>query len=127
VLFASYPTLTLCNVTTNNAGPYTVVITSPYGSVTSAPPAVLTVSAGKPANISVSSLNSSQSTGGEKNVSFNITGFAGSSWDVYSSSDLKNWAFVGEVTLNASGTAPLTVNVTSGMPQQFYRLVSAGQ
>ncbi|MGA3163849.1 MAG: immunoglobulin domain-containing protein [Verrucomicrobiota bacterium] len=35
VLFATYPTLTLCNVTTNNAGNYTVFITSPYGSVTS--------------------------------------------------------------------------------------------
>jgi sugar lactone lactonase YvrE len=34
-LFASYPTLTLCNVTSNNAGNYTVIITSPYGSVTS--------------------------------------------------------------------------------------------
>jgi sugar lactone lactonase YvrE len=124
VLFASYPTLTLCNVTTNNAGPYTVVITSPYGSVTSAPPAVLTVQAGQTANISMSSLNSSPSTGGGKNVSFNITGPAGSSWNVYSSSDLKNWTFVGAVTLNVSGTAPFTVNVTSGMPQQFYRVVS---
>ncbi len=35
VLFASYPTLTLRNVTTNNAGNYTVIITSPYGSITS--------------------------------------------------------------------------------------------
>jgi sugar lactone lactonase YvrE len=34
-LFASYPTLTLCNVTTNNTGNYTVVITGPGGSVTS--------------------------------------------------------------------------------------------
>jgi hypothetical protein len=36
LLFAGYPTLTLNNVGTNNAGNYTVVITSPYGSVTSA-------------------------------------------------------------------------------------------
>ena len=43
VLFGSYPSLTLKNVTTNNAGNYTVVITNPYGSVTSAPPALLTV------------------------------------------------------------------------------------
>ncbi len=35
VLSASDPTLTLCNVTTNNAGNYTVVITNPYGNVTS--------------------------------------------------------------------------------------------
>ena len=34
-LFASYPILTLGNVTLNNAGNYTVIITSPYGSVTS--------------------------------------------------------------------------------------------
>ena len=43
VLFGSYPSLTLKNVTTNNAGNYTVVITNPYGIVTSAPPALLTV------------------------------------------------------------------------------------
>jgi hypothetical protein len=35
VFFASYPALTLGNVTTNNAGSYTVIITDPYGSVTS--------------------------------------------------------------------------------------------
>jgi len=35
MLFAGYPTLTLCNVTTNNAGNYTVIITNLYGSVTS--------------------------------------------------------------------------------------------
>ena len=34
-LFASYPTLRLCNVTTNNVGNYAVIITSPYGSITS--------------------------------------------------------------------------------------------
>jgi hypothetical protein len=34
-LFASDPTLTLNNVTPNNSGNYTAVITSPYGSVTS--------------------------------------------------------------------------------------------
>jgi sugar lactone lactonase YvrE len=129
---AGYPTLTLNNVTAANAGNYTVVITSPYGSVTSAPPARLTVtmqsgSAGQTANISVSSLGSSSSISGGKNVSFNITGSPGTSCDVYSSSDLKHWTFVGEVTMNASGIASFTVSVTSGMPQQFYRLVSAGQ
>ena len=79
------------------------------------------------ANISVSSLGSSPSISGGKNVSFNITGSPGTSCDVYSSSDLKHWTFVGEVTMNASGIASFTVSVTSGMPQQFYRLIiSAG-
>jgi sugar lactone lactonase YvrE len=35
VHFAGYPTLTLSNIGTSNAGNYSVVITSPYGSVTS--------------------------------------------------------------------------------------------
>jgi sugar lactone lactonase YvrE len=35
LLDATYPTLTLLNVSATNAGNYTVVITSPYGSVTS--------------------------------------------------------------------------------------------
>jgi hypothetical protein len=78
--------------------------------------------ANQTAHISVSSFSSSQSTGGGKNVSFNITGPAGSSWNVYSSSDLKNWTFVSKVTLNTAGTVSFTVEVTSGVPQQFYRL-----
>jgi len=43
VVLTGFPTLTLFNVTTNDAGNYTVIITNPYGSVTSAPPATLTV------------------------------------------------------------------------------------
>ena len=42
--FAGYPTLTLNNVGATNAGNYTVVVTSPYGSVTSVV-ATLTVAA----------------------------------------------------------------------------------
>jgi hypothetical protein len=34
-LYASYPTLVLNNVTTNNAGNYSVIVTGPYGSLTS--------------------------------------------------------------------------------------------
>jgi hypothetical protein len=34
-LFACYPTLALDNVTTNNAGNYSVIVTTPYGSFTS--------------------------------------------------------------------------------------------
>ena len=44
LLYAEYPTFTLDNVGVNNAGSYTVVVTSPYGSVTSAV-ATLTVEA----------------------------------------------------------------------------------
>jgi hypothetical protein len=35
LLYAAYPTFTVNNIGVANAGNYTVVITSPYGSVTS--------------------------------------------------------------------------------------------
>jgi sugar lactone lactonase YvrE len=50
VALAGSPTLTLFNVTTNNAGNYTVIITSPYGSVTSSN-ATLTVLPAAPTNL----------------------------------------------------------------------------
>jgi alpha-tubulin suppressor-like RCC1 family protein/sugar lactone lactonase YvrE len=43
VFSVNCPTLTLNNVIANDAGNYTVIIANPYGSVTSAPPATLTV------------------------------------------------------------------------------------
>jgi hypothetical protein len=122
---ATSATLMLTNIQFSPLGNYSVVVTNVAGSVTSSPPATLTVQqflvpAGQTANISVPSLNSSPSISGGKNVSFNITGSPGSQCAVYSSTDLKNWMFVGDVMLDASGTAPFTVNVTSGMPCQFY-------
>ena len=42
-LLPGHPTLVLTNVSTNNAGNYAVVITSPYGSVTSAVAALTVV------------------------------------------------------------------------------------
>jgi len=43
VHLAGYPTLALTNLNVNNSGNYTVVITSPYGSVTSAVAALTVV------------------------------------------------------------------------------------
>jgi sugar lactone lactonase YvrE len=42
LLYAEYPTLTLNNVTTNNMGNYSVIITNPSGSVTSSVVALTT-------------------------------------------------------------------------------------
>jgi len=53
VQFASDPTLTLNNVTPNNAGNYTVVITSPSGSVTSSVASLTVVLPLEPANQTV--------------------------------------------------------------------------
>jgi sugar lactone lactonase YvrE len=53
VFFASYPTLALCNLTTNNAGNYTVIITGPYGSIASAPAALAVILPPEPASQAV--------------------------------------------------------------------------
>ena len=69
MLLPGYPTLTLTNVSANNAGNYTVVITSPYGSVTSAV-ATLTVEA--PPVITVQP--ASQTVLAGSNATFSVAG-----------------------------------------------------
>jgi hypothetical protein len=54
--------------------------------------------------------------------SFNITGLAGSYWNVYQSADLTTWTQVAGVTLNANGQAIFTDNNVSGVPYRFYHL-----
>ena len=50
VYLTTEPTLTLCNVTTNDAGNYSVIITSSYGSVTSSVASLTVVLPSEPAN-----------------------------------------------------------------------------
>jgi hypothetical protein len=86
LLYAGYPTLTLSNVSTNNAGNYTVVITSPYGSVTSAV-AALNVGVTEPQIIARGA-----SFGFLTNrFGFNVSAPAGQAFVVDGSTDLVNW------------------------------------
>jgi len=53
-------------------------------------------------------------------LSLSVTGTPGTSWSVYSSSDLVNWTSMGEVTLDTNGTATFTDSAISGVPCRFY-------
>ncbi|MGA3181254.1 MAG: immunoglobulin domain-containing protein [Verrucomicrobiota bacterium] len=101
VPFAGYPSLNLTDVTTNNAGNYTVVISSPYGSVTSAV-VTLNVVTSPPEIITCDGffgLLSSQ-------FGFDLGGAVGQTIVVDGSIDLVNWT-------------PLCTNAVSGNPVYF--------
>jgi len=102
VLFqAAYGALTLNSVGSANGGNYTVVITSPYGSVTSVV-AVLDIGMAKPQIIA-----GDASFGFLTNrFGFNLSGTAGQTIIVEGSSDLVNWT-------------PLCTNTVGGGPCYF--------
>jgi hypothetical protein len=54
--------------------------------------------------------------------SFNISGQPNASWNVYSSTDLKNWTQIGGVTLSASGTGIFADGGAGSTAYRFYRL-----
>jgi sugar lactone lactonase YvrE len=104
LLYSGYPTLVLKNIGAENAGNYSVVITSPYGGITSAV-ASLTVTIPTTApQISTSGL-----TFGLQNnqFGFNVGAMAGQTIIVEGSTNLVNWT-------------PLFTNTPNGTPFYFY-------
>jgi sugar lactone lactonase YvrE len=104
VHLAGYPTLTVSNVSVGNAGNYTVVVTSPYGSATSEV-AVLTITIPRtPPQI----ITGDGSFGFQSNqFGFNLNGAVGQTIVVDGSTDLVGWA-------------PLFTNTVVGNPFYFY-------
>jgi sugar lactone lactonase YvrE len=99
LLYASYPTLTLSSVSASNAGSYTVVVTSPYCSVTSAV-AALNVAMAPPQIIACDA-----SFGFVTNqFGFNLSGPSGQTIVVDGSADLVNWT---PLCTNTVGSGPL--------------------
>jgi hypothetical protein len=108
------PTLVLNNVGFGNAGAYDVVVSSPYGSVTSSV-----------VNLSVTLLppvilSAPQITVGKTNFTFLLSGPAGSNYVLQVSTNLLNWSPVSTSTIPVSGSINLS-NATSGYKQSFYR------
>ena len=114
VAFAGNPTLSLADVSTNNAGNYIVVITSPYGSVTSAV-ATLTVQA--PPQI-VTGDGSFGFVGSQ--FGFNVSAGAGLTIVVDGSIDLVNWT---PFCTNTVGSSPFYFcdPCWTNSPWRFYR------
>jgi hypothetical protein len=101
---ATNSTLTLTNVTTNQGGSYTVIVSNLFGSVTSSPPALLTVLAPTPPTITVSPSNQTVTTAGTVSFTAHATGTP----PLY-----YQWAFGGTNLANATNTSLTLTNITT--------------
>jgi len=108
------PTLVLNNVGAGNSGAYDVVVSSPYGSVTSG---VVNVTVTLPPVV----LSAPQITAGQSDFSFLLSGPAGSNYVLQASPDLLNWNSVNTSSIPVSGSITLS-NAVNGFNQQFYRV-----
>jgi hypothetical protein len=62
------------------------------------------------------------SIAGGSNFTFNVFAPSGSTWSVFSTTNLTNWTFVSTVTLSGSGVSSFTDSSVSGVPYRFYKL-----
>ena len=108
------PTLLLNDVSFGNAGAYDVVVSSPYGSVTSS---VVNLTITLPPII----LSAPQVTAGNTNFTFLLSGPSGSNYVLQISTNLLNWSSISTSTIPVSGYVNLS-NAISGYNQRFYRV-----
>jgi hypothetical protein len=105
--------LVISDVNAGNAGAYDVVVSSPYGSVTSS---VINLTITIPGVF----LSTPQIHGGKTNFTFLLNGPAGSNYVLQVSTNLVNWSSVSTSTIPVSGTITLT-NAISSYKNGFYR------
>jgi hypothetical protein len=106
------PTLVLSGVGFGNAGAYDVVVSSPYGSVTSS---VVNLTITLPVILSAP-----QITVGKTNFTFLLSGPAGSNYVLQVSTNLLKWSPVSTSTIPVSGSINLT-NAINVFKQRYYR------
>jgi hypothetical protein len=112
LVFPLNPTLVLTNVGFGNVGAYDVVVTGPYGSVTSS---VVNLTITLPVILSAP-----QITAGKTNFTFLLSGPAGSNYVLQVSTNLLNWSPVSTSTIPVSGILTLS-NAVNGYNNRFYR------
>ena len=108
------PTLVLNDVGFGNAGAYDVVVSNPYGSVTSS---VVHLTITLPPVV----LSAPRLAGGRTNFTFLLSGLAGSNYVLQVSTNLLNWSSVSTSTIPVSGSITLS-NAISGYNRRFYRV-----
>jgi hypothetical protein len=107
------PTLALNNVGFGNVGAYAVVVSGPYGSVTSS---LVNLTITLPVILSAP-----QIAVGKTNFTFLLSGPAGSNYVLQVSTNLLNWTPVSTSTIPVSGSINLS-NAIGGYKQSFYRV-----
>jgi hypothetical protein len=107
---AASDVLTFDSVSGADAGAYTVLITNAAGSVTSSPPALLTVVDPDPPTLQLLS-------GTVGSFSISITGSAGTRYCLQATTNLVDWTDL------ISDRAPFTFTDTAGLAARFYRCV----
>ena len=108
------PTLTLNNVGLGNAGEYDVVVSNPYGSVTSS---VVNITVTLPPVI----LSTPKITGDNNKFTFQLSGPAGSNYVLQISTNMLIWNQISTSTIPVSGILTLT-NSISGYNQGYFRV-----
>ena len=103
-------TLTLTNVTMDEAGTYSVIVTNLAGSVTSSN-AVLSIYSSAASTLNGASLDT------DNDIRFTVAGVPGFNYAVLASTNMMDWV---PLTTNISPFVFIDTN-TSGNPQQFYR------
>jgi hypothetical protein len=106
-------TLTLPMASLNNSGYYDVIVSSPYGSVTSS---IVNLTVSLPSVI----LSTPKISSGSTNFVFQLSGPVGSNYVLQVSTNLLNWNPVSTSTIPASGSISLS-NPITGNKQSFYR------
>jgi sugar lactone lactonase YvrE len=109
------PTLVLNNVSAANVGVYDLVVSNPYGSVTSSVVNLLITT-----TVPVI-LSSPQATVGSTNFTILLSGPAGSNYVLQVSTNLTYWSSVSTSTMPVSGSITLT-NAITGYNRRFYRV-----
>ena len=120
VHFTGFPTLLLTNVSGTNAGNYSVVISSPYGSVTSV---VATLTVIVPPQIITSGTNfgfTTNQSGNQSGFGFNLSGTVSQTIVVDGSTNMLDWT---PLFTNTVGTNSVYFfdPTSTNLPGRFYR------
>jgi hypothetical protein len=113
-VFIPGPTLVLNDVGFGSAGAYDVVVSNPYGSVTSSV-VILTIT------LPPVVLSAPQITVGNTNFAFLLSGPSGSNYVLQVSTNLANWSSVSTSIIPVSGSITFS-NAMSGYNRRFYRV-----
>ena len=119
VCFAGNPIFTLGKIVANNAGNYTVVITSPYGSITSAVATLTVTIPSTPPQIITSGAGFGLATN-QFGFGFKLSGAFGQTIVVDGSTNLANWT---PLFTNTAGSTPAYFidPTATNYPGRYYR------